>query len=112
MPRFQSLEECQQIVINDIKKISDKYKNFDDKNRYNKIINPWKRMVVGILSCDRTDLAGYKTDLADSIAMATVNGYGYAQARPQVQLHTYTRIHTRTHAHARSCTRNHTHRFV
>jgi hypothetical protein len=54
MHRFQSLEACQQIVKNDIKKIPDKYKNFDEKTRDNKITNPWKRMVVGILSCDRT----------------------------------------------------------
>lgn len=54
MPNFQSLEECQQIVENDLKKIPDNYKNFTDKTRNDKNINPWKRMVVGILTCKRT----------------------------------------------------------
>ena len=54
MPNFRSVEVCQEIVANDLEKIPDEYKNFDDKTRNNRSVNPWKKMIVGILSCKRT----------------------------------------------------------
>jgi Galactosyltransferase len=53
MPYFNSVEECQQIVARDLKSIPDKFKNFTKVTWNNKAKNPWRRMVVGVVTCKK-----------------------------------------------------------
>jgi hypothetical protein len=50
MPYFQSVDVCQEIVRKDLVKIPKEYKDFDSQTR-DGCTNPWKRMVVGIVTC-------------------------------------------------------------
>lgn len=56
MPYFQSIKVCKELVGNDLKKIPNEYKNFDEVTKNDRSVNPWKRMVVGIVS----SVASYK----------------------------------------------------
>lgn len=53
MPYFNSIEECKKVVANDLNAIPDNLKNFTNVTRNNRSTNPWKRMIVGIVSCKK-----------------------------------------------------------
>jgi hypothetical protein len=51
MPR--SFEECQKIIKEDVEKIPENLRYFDSESINDPMQNPWKRMVVGIVSCKK-----------------------------------------------------------
>lgn len=51
MPRWGTVEECQEIVNADMKKIPNSLKNFDSSAREDRERNPWRNMVVAIVTC-------------------------------------------------------------
>jgi len=53
MPYFNSLETCQKAVGKDLAAIPDEFKNFDDETRNDKSKNPWKKMVVAVVTCKK-----------------------------------------------------------
>ena len=53
MPYFNSIEECKKVVANDLKAIPENLKTFTKVSRDNKATNPWKKMVVGIVTCKK-----------------------------------------------------------
>jgi hypothetical protein len=70
MPCFNSVEHCQQIVARDLNAIPDEFKNFDDETRNDRSKNPWKRIVVGIVTCKKYGrrLKSFLTIFADIFA--------------------------------------------
>lgn len=51
MPRWGTVEECREVVNADMKKIPDSLKIFDEESRNDPERNPWRKMVVGIVTC-------------------------------------------------------------
>ena len=46
-----SVDLCRDFVKEDLKRVPDRYKVFDSDSKMDPAVNPWQRMVVGILSC-------------------------------------------------------------
>lgn len=45
------MDECREIVASDLLKIPAAYRDFDERTRNDRSVNPWRRMVVGIVTC-------------------------------------------------------------
>lgn len=53
MPCFNSIEECQKVVTRDLDAIPDKFKNFTEETKNDRSKNPWRRMILGIVTCKK-----------------------------------------------------------
>ena len=52
-PYFRPISVCKEIIDKDFNKIPIEHRIFNEADKSNPNINPWKKMIVGILSCSK-----------------------------------------------------------
>ena len=53
MTHFQSEDKCREIIAKDLENVPEEYKKFNDVTRNNRDTNPWKKVIIGIVTCKK-----------------------------------------------------------